>query len=1066
MASEHRRGWRQYLVWLSGAVTALIIFALLLALWLIGTESGARAAFTVLQQWSGNAIVVQSVQGRLIGPLAIGELRLEKDGTIVQASQLSLHWQPGRVREGLVHLSLLQADQVKLSLAEQDDTKPPPFPALPFRLQLDQLEIDALTFGHVNNADSWQSQPLRLRASATLDNARLVVSDARIERNKGSANLAGTFDLSGAQSFSAQGEFQHLRLHDFGHFPDWPDTILSGRFDAQGQQQPQAHLQMQFTLTDSRIDRQHLSAEGQFSFDAEQLNIPRLRIVAGANTLSLQGRLLAKESTMQGVRFTLQAPRLSELGAGFSGALQVSGTANGTLFAPTLALQGQASQLRLPGDLAIGSAKGDARFILAPREPLMFKQVTATIRATHLARRADRIAALQIQWQASPDAEAPLHIMAEADNIALAGHHINTLMLTVDGSAQQHDITAKIDGRIRNLPHDMPLNLRFTAEGSLADLTTQPQWQGLLTSATLGGKYPVQLNGNTRVVLSAQRLHISAMALSTPYGQVRLDDFSRDDAALTGRGSFSGVQLASLLPFFGAHPVASTDLLLGGDWDLRLTDTLEARIALRRTAGDVRVRSETPLALGLQKFEASAVVRDGRLSLRLAAEGSQLGVVSLNGSSTVRAGNTAFLPDAQSPLQAELTMALPSIVWVGPVVSPLLITAGSVRGNVAVSGTLADPQFRGQIGGQKLRVHFVGSGIDLQQGVLESDFADDTLHIRQLRFSSGDGEIAATGPVTFKAGKIAAMLQVRAARFTVLDRVDRKLTLSGTAMLALTDGRARLDGKLSVDAGLIDLGRAGEPQLSDDVIIVGRKAQQGKALAADIDVTIDFGENMVLRGQGLHGHIGGDLRVTSSAGSPLQARGSLKIVRGTYKAYGRELVIERGNVRFDGAPGNPALDIRAMRRGLEVEAGVAIGGSALAPRVTLVSEPTVPDAEKLSWLVLGQGLTAAGSTDMGALQSAAASLLSQGAAASMQSQLASAFGVDTITLSQRRDNLQQRIITVGKRVSSRLTISYQQGLQSAGNAVIFRYTLSPRLSIEAETGTRSVFSLFYNFAFD
>jgi translocation and assembly module TamB len=411
-------------------------------------------------------------------------------------------------------------------------------------------------------------------------------------------------------------------------------------------------------------------------------------------------------------------------------------------------------------------------------------------------------------------------------------------------------------------------------------------------------------------------------------------------------------------------------------------------------------------------------------------------------------------------------MSLPSIAWVGPMVSPALITAGSLRGKVALSGTLAEPHFGGQIAGQKLRVYLVGSGIDLQQGVLEGDFTDDTLQIRQLHFSGGDGEIAATGSVTLKAGKVGARLQMRATRFTVLDRVDRKLTLSGNTMLAIVEGRARLDGELKVDAGLVDVGRLGEPQLSDDVVILGREAQQRKALAADIDVTVDFGENLLLRGQGLKGRIGGDLHITSVAGGPLQARGLLKVVRGTYTAYGRELAIERGNLRFDGAPGNPALDIRAMRRGLEVEPGVAIGGSALAPRVMLVSEPQVPDTEKLSWLVLGQGLTAAGSTEMGALQSAAASLLSQGAAASMQSQLAGAFGVDTITLSQSRDNLQQRIITVGKRVSSRLMISYQQGLQSAGNAVVFRYTLSPRLSVEAETGTRSVFSLFYNFAFD
>ena len=96
----------------------------------------------------------------------------------------------------------------------------------------------------------------------------------------------------------------------------------------------------------------------------------------------------------------------------------------------------------------------------------------------------------------------------------------------------------------------------------------------------------------------------------------------------------------------------------------------------------------------------------------------------------------------------------------------------------------------------------------------------------------------------------------------------------------------------------------------------------------------------------------------------------------------------------------------------------------------------------------------------------ATSLLSQGAAAGVQAQLATAFGLDSISLSNSKDSLQQRIITLGKRVSSRLYVSYQQSLQSAGSAVLLRYTLSSRLTVEAETGNRSVFSLFYNMRFD
>jgi len=138
----------------------------------------------------------------------------------------------------------------------------------------------------------------------------------------------------------------------------------------------------------------------------------------------------------------------------------------------------------------------------------------------------------------------------------------------------------------------------------------------------------------------------------------------------------------------------------------------------------------------------------------------------------------------------------------------------------------------------------------------------------------------------------------------------------------------------------------------------------------------------------------------------------------------------------------------------------------LAPRITLVSEPTVPDAEKLSWLVLGHGLASATQSDAGTLQSAASSLLSRGAASAVQSRIAGALGLDTLSVGTSDDSLQQRIITVGKQLSSRLYVSYQQGLESAGSVVLLRYILSPRLSLEGETGARSALSLLYNISFD
>lgn len=164
------------------------------------------------------------------------------------------------------------------------------------------------------------------------------------------------------------------------------------------------------------------------------------------------------------------------------------------------------------------------------------------------------------------------------------------------------------------------------------------------------------------------------------------------------------------------------------------------------------------------------------------------------------------------------------------------------------------------------------------------------------------------------------------------------------------------------------------------------KREEGAAASGSLtlDVGVNLDNGITVHGRGLDAQLIGDLQFSSSVTEGLRARGTLRMDKGSFTAYGRALSIEQGVLRFDGAVNNPALDILAMRRGPGVEAGVWVHGTVLSPRIALVSEPTVPDAEKPSRVVLGRGLDAVAGGDLGTLQSATASLLSQGAASGVQ----------------------------------------------------------------------------------
>ena len=60
----------------------------------------------------------------------------------------------------------------------------------------------------------------------------------------------------------------------------------------------------------------------------------------------------------------------------------------------------------------------------------------------------------------------------------------------------------------------------------------------------------------------------------------------------------------------------------------------------------------------------------------------------------------------------------------------------------------------------------------------------------------------------------------------------------------------------------------------------------------------------------------------------------------------------------------------------------------------------------------------------------------------------------------------QDVVTVSKRLSSRLTLSYERGLSGLWNLVRLQYDISRRLSLRAQGGTENAMDLLYFWWFD
>ena len=272
-----------------------------------------------------------------------------------------------------------------------------------------------------------------------------------------------------------------------------------------------------------------------------------------------------------------------------------------------------------------------------------------------------------------------------------------------------------------------------------------------------------------------------------------------------------------------------------------------------------------------------------------------------------------------------------------------------------------------------------------------------------------------------------------------------------------------------MDSGRVDLRDLSAPALGSDVVVKGRKVRTPvpeRILRPAVDIKVDLGPDFRVSGRGIDARLQGSLWLRSPGNAPLSAEGEISVARGTYEAFGRKLDIDPGRLYFNGAVDNPGLDIRALRKNQQVIAGVAVTGTARDPRVRLVSIPDVPDVEKLAWLTLGRPLESGNRSDAETMQRYALVLATAVGTGSLQSRVAQAVGLDEITYSPSLENKEAGVLILGKRLSDRIYILFEQNLGTAQNAFKVSYQMTPRWSLRTETGVTDALDVFYTWSFD
>ncbi|MHA7681518.1 translocation/assembly module TamB domain-containing protein [Cupriavidus sp. PET2-C1] len=875
----------------------------------------------------------------------------------------------------------------------------------------------------------------KLFADAHLDGEAVTLTSLRAGIGAGTLNADGKLSLKDAQPFSFKGKLINF---DPARVAEVAPGRINADFTASGTLAPEHRVALDFAVRDSVYAGLPMRGEGKLRLAGERLLPSQATLEMAGNQAQINGSFGARGDRL---KVHVDAPQLDRLKFGVAGVLKLDADITGTLARPEI-VASYAAQSLVVGPHHVASASGSA-------------ELRGGLNGT-----------LALKLNAR-DYRGPVATL-------------RTLDASLSGTQASHAFDLKVAGAL----HDKPMQLALSGQGAWQGAAG---WKGTIRTLEERGTVNVRLIAPTQLQVADQRVHLGAASLQFERARVTVDSFDFDHGRIRTQGNLDGLQVANVLrlaeALTGEAPPVRSDLVLDGRWNITLAESASGFAELRRRSGDVSVSAGRGYtALGLGETALRAEFAGSRVNLKGGIEAARVGKVVVDASAGLIQEQGLMTVTPASTLAGKVSLDVPKIKSLEALSGPQYAFDGKLAAVLQLAGSVGQPLVTGNIDGTGIAITLYDLGIQLTDGIVHVALDQNTIELKQVEFRGGDGKIVATGNV--KLGDTDPNLtgKIVADKLQLFASPERTLIISGDASIANENRQIVIRGKFRVDRGLFDLPKAGAPELGDDVVVVRRRDQREIKTAATpvpeakpasrfsplIDLTLDLGDNFRFRGAGADLRLGGQLGVRSAPLTPLRATGTIRVTDGTYEAFGRKLNIERGIVNFNGPVDNPNLNIRAMRRNQEVEAGVEVTGTVRLPRVKLVSEPNVPEEDKLSWLMFGYGAegAAAGQQQQlsaGALGGAALGMLGGRAGKGIVQHL----GIDEFSIGPSTAGLNdQQVVTVGKAVTEKISVGYEQSLTSASNVVKMTWAFSRRWSLIAKGGSINGLSVLFNRRFD
>jgi translocation and assembly module TamB len=384
----------------------------------------------------------------------------------------------------------------------------------------------------------------------------------------------------------------------------------------------------------------------------------------------------------------------------------------------------------------------------------------------------------------------------------------------------------------------------------------------------------------------------------------------------------------------------------------------------------------------------------------------------------------------------------------------LVAPSGTLDVDVQLAGTRVQPLLGGTAQLQGFAAELPALGISLHDGRVQLAAREDGSATIQGQIGAGDGALQVAGDLDWRSDDTPLQLSVRGSNVLLSDTRQLRIVADPDLSLRYRAGQPlQLRGQVTLTQADIHLERLDMGvSPSPDVVVLDPvdPSQTASGLALDMDLNLLMGKAVHLDGYGLQGSLSGGLRVRAQPGRDMLGNGALQI-EGRYRAYGQNLQITRGGLRWSNTPvDDPLLDIRAERHVGDVTAGIRVEGRAQSPQATVYSDPAKSESEALAYLTLGRPLSALSGNEARQLGAAKAAL--NAGSGLLAAELGARIGLDDAGVNESRA-LGGDVLSVGKYLSPKLYVGYGVSLLGTGQVMTLKYLLRKGFDIQIESST-------------